>query len=140
MDATEVDNMSAGAQSGVEGDSATEQCVNSGRSQESDSMMQSTTVPSSSGVQRQDSSAGNFSALTSSTPVCYCVYEEVAQGTFYMQWKASTSEPINNHIMMFVPSKAVPKFKLVNDGGRSELSTRVMVGALTPFCYHVITA
>ncbi|KAK1444147.1 hypothetical protein BgAZ_100530 [Babesia gibsoni] len=75
---------------------------------------------------RLDSELGNFRQITANTPVCYCVYEEVAQGTFYLQWKGNTQEPICNHIMVFVPTKTVPKFKLVNDGGRSELATRVL--------------
>ncbi|GFE55310.1 phosphatase 2A regulatory subunit B, putative [Babesia ovis] len=126
MDKPESDNMSAGTQSACEGDSRSEQGMNSGRSKESESVVASPAAPDTGRMHREDSGATNVNAMSSSTPVCYCVYEEVAQGTFYMQWKSSTSEPINNHVMMFIPSKPVPKFKLVNDCGRSELSTRVM--------------
>ncbi|ORM40431.1 Serine/threonine protein phosphatase 2A 57 kDa regulatory subunit B' theta isoform [Babesia sp. Xinjiang] len=110
----------------MDSDSHIEQHVDSGRSRESESVVSSPAVPDTGRVQREDSGSVNFTALTSSSPVCYCVYEEVAQGTFYLQWKGSTSESISNHVMMFLPGKTVPKFKLVNDGGRSELATRVM--------------
>ncbi|GIX65867.1 protein phosphatase 2A regulatory subunit B [Babesia caballi] len=132
MDATEEVNVppvnvgDEGVKNNMEQDSQSEQKVDSSRSRGSDAVAPSPRAPDSSRLHRAETDIGNFNALSSSTPVCYCVYEEVAQGTFYLQWKASTTEPINNHIMIFVPSKPVPKFKLVNDGGRSELATRVM--------------
>lgn len=113
---------------------------NSARSQGSDSVVETPAVVESPSMVETpvDVDAGrvaeveppvsSFRPVSSGQPVCYCVYEEVAQGTFYMQWKSNTTEPISNHIMMFIPTKPVPKFKLVNDGGRSELATRVMVG------------
>ncbi|GBE62084.1 phosphatase 2A regulatory subunit B, putative [Babesia ovata] len=128
MDSTESEKLSARSQSGAEVDSQSEKNIDSARSAGSDSMPAASSNADAGRVMRADTGAAGFNALSASTPVCYCVYEEVAQGTFYFQWKASTQEPINNQVMMFVPSKTVPKFKLVNDGGRSELATRVMVG------------
>ncbi|CDR97849.1 hypothetical protein, conserved [Babesia bigemina] len=128
MDSTEGEKLSARSQSGAELDSQSEKNIDSARSGASETMPAPAPAASADAgrIMRADSAAAGFNALSASTPVCYCVYEEVAQGTFYFQWKANTQEPINNHVMMFVPSKTVPKFKLVNDGGRSELATRVM--------------
>ncbi|KAK2197070.1 Immune mapped protein 2 [Babesia duncani] len=62
----------------------------------------------------------------SNSPVCHLVYAESGQGTFLCQWKASEAEEVNGSVMMFSPTKTVPKFKLTSNCGRSELSKSVV--------------
>uniref|UniRef100_A0A3B0MPM0 Immune mapped protein 2 N-terminal domain-containing protein n=1 Tax=Theileria annulata TaxID=5874 RepID=A0A3B0MPM0_THEAN len=67
----------------------------------------------------------NFQLMDSDTPVCHLVYESVDNGSFYLQWKENSKEQVEKSVMMMVPTKAVQKFKLTSEGGRSLLSYKV---------------
>jgi len=49
---------------------------------------------------------------------CYLVFETHSEGVFFLHWSAT---PVPEACMFFSPSKTVPKFKFVTNGGRSEL-------------------
>ncbi|UKK00054.2 protein phosphatase 2A regulatory subunit B [Theileria orientalis] len=67
----------------------------------------------------------NFKQMESDTPVCHLLYEDIDNGSFYLQWKPNSSEEYKNSVLMMVPEKNVPKFKLMQDGGRAPLSHKV---------------
>ncbi|UKJ87643.1 hypothetical protein MACJ_000079 [Theileria orientalis] len=67
----------------------------------------------------------NFKQMESNTPVCHLLYEDIDNGSFYLQWKANTAEEYKNSVLMMVPEKNVPKFKLTQDGGRAPMSHKV---------------
>lgn len=79
----------------------------------------------------------NFQLMESEAPVCHLVYEAVDNGSFYLQWKENSKEQVEKSVMMMVPTKTVPKFKLTNDGGRSLLSYKVAVSHLNLIFYSL---
>ncbi|AFZ80536.1 hypothetical protein BEWA_033930 [Theileria equi strain WA] len=68
----------------------------------------------------------DYDIMKSDTPVCYLLYEGVDNGSFYLQWKASTGDELPTAVLLCVPTKTVPKFKITADGGKSLFSNKVV--------------
>ena len=53
---------------------------------------------------------------------CYLTFSAASQGSLFMHWSEA---PIDGALASFAPTKAVPKFKLTANGGRSEVARDV---------------
>ena len=54
--------------------------------------------------------------------MCYLVFSPSSQGSLLSHWSAT---PVEGALASFAPTKPVPKFKLTQNGGRSELLREV---------------
>jgi hypothetical protein len=76
-------------------------------------------APRAAGASTAAAAAAAAVAPPPGGPSCFLVFSESSQGSLFTHW--SSQATMEGALASFVPTKAVPKFKLTANGGKSEL-------------------